>query len=56
VNNLRPIGPAIRHHPGRANVVLLDGSVKFIKDSISEPTLWALGSGAQGEVLSSDSY
>jgi prepilin-type processing-associated H-X9-DG protein len=56
VNNLRPIGLAIHYHPGGANVVLLDGSVKFIKDRISQPTLWALGSVAQGEVLSSDSY
>jgi prepilin-type N-terminal cleavage/methylation domain-containing protein/prepilin-type processing-associated H-X9-DG protein len=43
-------------HPGGANTLLLDGSVHFVKDSISLPTLWALGSRAQGEVLSSDSY
>ncbi len=44
------------YHPGGANVVMLDGSVKFIKDSISQTTLWALASIAQGEVISSDSY
>ncbi len=44
------------YHPGGANVVLLDGSVRFIKDSVSSPTLWALGSIAQGEVISADSY
>ncbi|WP_165218912.1 DUF1559 family PulG-like putative transporter [Aquisphaera insulae] len=44
------------HHPGGANVVLLDGSVRFLKDSVSRPTLWALGSIRQGEVISSDSY
>jgi len=44
------------HHPGGANALFLDGSVHFIKDSISLPSLWALGSRAQGEVLSSDSY
>jgi prepilin-type N-terminal cleavage/methylation domain-containing protein/prepilin-type processing-associated H-X9-DG protein len=44
------------YHPGGANVVFLDGSVKFLKDSTSQQTLWALGSIAQGEVLSSDSY
>jgi len=44
------------YHSGGANVVMLDGSVKFIKDSINQPTLWALGSVAQGEVISSDSY
>jgi prepilin-type processing-associated H-X9-DG protein len=43
-------------HPGGANALFLDGSVHFVKDSISLPTLWALGSRAQGEVLSSDSY
>jgi prepilin-type N-terminal cleavage/methylation domain-containing protein/prepilin-type processing-associated H-X9-DG protein len=44
------------YHPGGANVVFLDGSVRFLKDSTSQQTLWALGSVAQGEVLSSDSY
>jgi prepilin-type N-terminal cleavage/methylation domain-containing protein/prepilin-type processing-associated H-X9-DG protein len=44
------------YHPGGANTLFADGSVHFIKDSISLPTLWALGSRAQGEVLSSDSY
>lgn len=43
-------------HPGGANTLFLDGSVHFLKDSISLPTLWALGSRAQGEVISSDSY
>ncbi len=44
------------YHPGGANVVFLDGSVRFLKDSTSQQTLWALGSIAQGEVLSADSY
>jgi prepilin-type N-terminal cleavage/methylation domain-containing protein/prepilin-type processing-associated H-X9-DG protein len=43
-------------HPGGANVLMADGSVHFIKSSISQLTLWALGSRAQGEVISSDSY
>jgi prepilin-type N-terminal cleavage/methylation domain-containing protein/prepilin-type processing-associated H-X9-DG protein len=43
-------------HPGGANVLMLDGSVKFLKDSTSLQTLWALGSMAQGEIISSDSY
>jgi prepilin-type N-terminal cleavage/methylation domain-containing protein/prepilin-type processing-associated H-X9-DG protein len=43
-------------HPGGANVLMLDGSVRFLKDSVSNPTLWALGSIKQGEVISSDSY
>ncbi len=44
------------NHPGGANVVMLDGSVRFLKNSLSQPTLWALGSIAQGEVISADSY
>ncbi len=44
------------HHPGGANVVFLDGSVKFLKDTISPPTLWALGSYGQGEIISSDAF
>jgi hypothetical protein len=38
------------------NVAMADGSVRFIKDSVSYPTWWALGTRANGEVLSADSY
>ena len=43
-------------HPGGANVVLADGSVRFLKDSTGLPAVWSLGSRAQGEVISSDSF
>jgi prepilin-type N-terminal cleavage/methylation domain-containing protein/prepilin-type processing-associated H-X9-DG protein len=43
-------------HPGGANVLLADGSVRFLKDSTSMPTVWCLGSRDQGETLSADSY
>ncbi|MHC5540628.1 DUF1559 family PulG-like putative transporter [Singulisphaera rosea] len=43
-------------HSGGCNVAMGDGSVRFIKDSIALPTIWALGSRAQGEVISADSY
>jgi prepilin-type N-terminal cleavage/methylation domain-containing protein/prepilin-type processing-associated H-X9-DG protein len=43
-------------HPGGVNVALCDGSVRFIKDSINPMTWWALGTKANGEVISSDSY
>ncbi len=44
------------NHSGGVNVLFADGSVKFIKDSISMPTWWALGTKGNGEVISSDSY
>ena len=44
------------YHPGGANVLMLDGSVRFLKDSVSLPTVWSLGSVRQGEVISADSY
>jgi prepilin-type N-terminal cleavage/methylation domain-containing protein/prepilin-type processing-associated H-X9-DG protein len=43
-------------HPGGVNVGFCDGSVRFIKSSISIPTWWALGTRAMGEVVSSDQY
>jgi len=43
-------------HPGGVNTLMADGSVKFMKDSISPPTWQALGSIAGGEVISADSY
>ncbi len=47
---------ATSNHPGGVNVGMADGSVKFIKDSISYQTWWAIGSRNNGEVVSSDSY
>jgi len=43
-------------HPGGVNALFADGSVKFIKDSISMPTWWAIGTRAGREVVSADSY
>jgi prepilin-type processing-associated H-X9-DG protein len=43
-------------HPGGVNTVFLDGSVHFIKNSVSPQTWWALSTKAGGEVISSDSY
>jgi prepilin-type processing-associated H-X9-DG protein len=47
---------ACSNHPGGVNVSMGDGSVRFIKDAVSIPTWWALGTRNSGEVLSSDSY
>lgn len=44
------------YHPGGVNVLMGDGSVKFIKDSISGATWRGLGTVAGGEAISSDAY
>jgi prepilin-type N-terminal cleavage/methylation domain-containing protein/prepilin-type processing-associated H-X9-DG protein len=44
------------YHPGGGNVAFGDGSVRFLKTSTANPVVWALGSRAQGEIVSSDSY
>jgi len=43
-------------HPGGANFLFGDGSVKFLKESINMDTYQALSTRAMGEVISADSY
>ncbi len=43
-------------HPGGVNVLLLDGSVRFINSGVSLTTWSALGTRAFGEVISADSF
>jgi prepilin-type N-terminal cleavage/methylation domain-containing protein/prepilin-type processing-associated H-X9-DG protein len=43
-------------HPGGANILFGDGSVKFLKASMNLASLRALGTRGGGEVISSDSY
>ncbi len=43
-------------HPGGANFLFADGSVKFLKNSINRATYAALGSRNGGEVVSADAY
>jgi prepilin-type processing-associated H-X9-DG protein len=43
-------------HSGGANVGMADGSVRFLKSSVAYQPLWSIGSRAQGETVSSDSY
>jgi prepilin-type N-terminal cleavage/methylation domain-containing protein/prepilin-type processing-associated H-X9-DG protein len=44
------------YHPGGVNALVCDGSVKFVKSTVSGSTWRALGTIAGGEVLSADSY
>jgi prepilin-type N-terminal cleavage/methylation domain-containing protein/prepilin-type processing-associated H-X9-DG protein len=43
-------------HPGGANVLMGDGSVRFVKQSINLLTWQAMSSRSGGEVISADSY
>ncbi|WP_435011888.1 DUF1559 domain-containing protein (plasmid) [Tundrisphaera lichenicola] len=44
------------NHPGGANVLMGDGSVKFIKSTIQPNIWWALGTRTGGEVISADQF
>jgi prepilin-type N-terminal cleavage/methylation domain-containing protein/prepilin-type processing-associated H-X9-DG protein len=44
------------NHPGGCNTLMADGSVRFVKSSLSQPIWWALGTRANGEVISADAY
>jgi prepilin-type N-terminal cleavage/methylation domain-containing protein/prepilin-type processing-associated H-X9-DG protein len=52
----RIMNTANSYHPGGVNLGLCDGSVRFVKESVSLPTWRAIGSRNGGEVISSDSY
>ncbi len=43
-------------HPGGSNVLLADGSVRFLKATTNQVVIWSLGTKAGGEVISSDSF
>jgi prepilin-type N-terminal cleavage/methylation domain-containing protein/prepilin-type processing-associated H-X9-DG protein len=43
-------------HPGGANILFGDGSVRFLKSTMNPASLRGLGTRGAGEVISSDSY
>jgi prepilin-type N-terminal cleavage/methylation domain-containing protein/prepilin-type processing-associated H-X9-DG protein len=47
---------ATSNHPGGVNALFADGSVRYVKNSISPVTWTALGTIAGGEVISADQY
>jgi prepilin-type processing-associated H-X9-DG protein len=38
-------------HPGGANYVLVDGSVRFLSETIDQPVYEALGNRADGKLM-----
>ena len=54
--NLSDISNCSSYHPGGVNTTKGDGSVKFIKDSVSQITWYALGTRNGGEVIDAGSY
>lgn len=48
--------PPSSHHSGGVNTLMGDGSVRFIKDSISLATWRGIGTRDGGEVISADAY
>jgi prepilin-type N-terminal cleavage/methylation domain-containing protein/prepilin-type processing-associated H-X9-DG protein len=47
---------ASSRHPGLVNVMMMDGSVKAVKSSVSKTVWWALGTMGNGEILDASSY
>jgi prepilin-type N-terminal cleavage/methylation domain-containing protein/prepilin-type processing-associated H-X9-DG protein len=51
----RTLVGASSNHPGGVNVGFLDGSVRFIKNSVSQQAWWGIATKAGGEVISANS-
>jgi prepilin-type N-terminal cleavage/methylation domain-containing protein/prepilin-type processing-associated H-X9-DG protein len=47
---------ASSRHPGVVNVLLADGSIRAVKQTIAMQVWWALGTRSGGEVISTDAY
>ena len=47
---------ASSNHPGGVNVLFMDGSVRFIKNSVNYQTWYAIATPNNREAVSSDAY
>ena len=47
---------ASSYHPGGVNVLFMDGSVRFVKNSVNYQAWLAISTTAEGEAVSSDSF
>lgn len=56
LRQIRYCGGYSSFHPGGANMCFADGSVRFIKNSLSPTTFARLGNRADGELVSADQY
>ena len=48
--------PASSDHPGGVNVLMADGSVRFVKNAVGPKIWWAIGTRGNSETISSDAY
>ncbi|WP_165247476.1 DUF1559 domain-containing protein [Paludisphaera soli] len=44
------------YHPGGANALFGDGSVRYLKSSVAQTVIWALGTRDGGEIVGSDAF
>ncbi|MFO0958642.1 MAG: DUF1559 domain-containing protein [Isosphaeraceae bacterium] len=51
-----PVGGYSSYHPGGANFAMADGSVRFLKNSMTPKVFQQLGHRADGELLSDDEF
>ncbi len=55
-NRYGVIGTAASRHPGSVNVLMMDGSTRGVKSSVSTTVWWAIGTKAMGEVVGADQF
>ncbi len=56
IHDCGPNNEIFSWHPGGANMCMTDGSVRFVKDTVSPAIVRALITRAGGEVISADAY